>query len=192
MDADLKIISEPVDFLGVNHYFPSYAHYAPGIGPLDNDGTLPAGSFVSDMRWKIDATAFYDLLVFLQKTYDFKHLFITENGICTRDSLRDSKQTLEDNQRIHYFGHYLAAVHRAIEMGVRVSGYFAWSLMDNFEWAQGYDPRFGIIHVDFQTQERTFKQSAKWYKKVIAKKGFEFDHLPKNPSYLRVGDTTPN
>ncbi len=183
LDADLRIISEPVDFLGVNHYFPSYAHYAPGVGPLDNDGTLPEGSWVSDMRWKVDPTALYELLVFFQEKYNFKHMFITENGICTRDSLRDSKQTLEDDLRIHYFGQYLAAVQRALEKGVRVSGYFAWSLMDNFEWAQGYDPRFGLIHVDFQTQERTFKQSAYWYKKVIAASGFDLNELPLIPGY---------
>jgi beta-glucosidase len=118
-------------------------------------------------------------------------MFITENGICTRDSLRNLTQTIEDDLRVHYVGNYLAAVHRALEKGVRVSGYFAWSLMDNFEWAQGYDTRFGLIHVDFQTQKRTFKQSAHWYKKVITNMGFAMEELPKNPSYHTVDRILP-
>jgi len=90
---------------------------------------------------------------------------------------------LEDDVRVHYLGTYLEAAHRAIQEGVPLKGYYAWSLMDNFEWCFGYDPRFGIIHVDFKTQKRTFKKSAKWYQKVIADNGFEPSLLPANPSY---------
>lgn len=190
-EEDLKVIAEPIDFLGVNHYFPSYARYAPGVGPFDNDGTMPAGSFVNDMRWQVDPIALYDLLVSLQKKYDFKHMLITENGTCTRDSYRTLEQTINDDTRIHYLGHYLTAVRRAMAEGVRVSGYYAWSLMDNFEWAQGYDPRFGLIYVDFKTLKRTYKKSAHWYKKVIANKGFDLEELPKNPSYRTIEDNMP-
>jgi beta-glucosidase len=190
-ESDLKIIAGPVDFLGVNHYFPSYARYAPGSGLFDNDGAMPAESWVSDFRWEVDSTALYDLLVSLQKNYNFKHMFITENGTCTRDSFRTLEQTLEDDVRVHYLGHYLAAVRKAMSEGVRVSGYFAWSLMDNFEWAQGFDPRFGLIHVDFKTQKRTWKRSAHWYKKAIADRGFNLDDLPKNPSYRTIEELAP-
>jgi beta-glucosidase len=190
-EEDLKIISESVDFLGVNHYFPSYARYSPGAGVYDNDGSMPAGSLVSDFRWKVDPTALYDLLISFQKIYNPKHMLITENGTCTRDSFRSLEQTLNDDVRVHYLGHYLAVTRRAMAEGVRVSGYFAWSLMDNFEWAQGFDPRFGLIHVDFKTQQRTLKRSARWYKEVIAKKGFDLEELPKNPSYRTVETVPP-
>jgi beta-glucosidase len=188
---DLAIIAEPVDFLGVNHYFPSYARYVPGMGLFENDGSMPPGSDISDFRWKVDPSALYELLVSTQKKYDFKHMLITENGTCTRDSFRTQEQTLEDDVRVHYLGHYLAAVHKALSEGIRVSGYFAWSLLDNFEWAKGFDPRFGLVHVDFKTQKRTWKQSAHWYKKVIAHQGFDMEELPKDPSYRKVEEVAP-
>jgi beta-glucosidase len=116
-------------------------------------------------------------------------MLITENGTCTGESFRTPEQTLDDDMRVHYLGHYLAATRRAMDRGVRVSAYFAWSLLDNFEWAHGYDQRFGLVHVDFKTQKRSFKRSAHWYQKAIANRGFDLDELPLNPSYRRVEET---
>jgi beta-glucosidase len=184
---DLKIISQPIDFLGVNHYFPNYARYAPGLNIFDNDFTMPDRSYITDMRWKVDAPALYELLTHLHKEYGHKKILITENGMAMRDSLRTREEMMEDNGRVYYLGHYLAQMNRAMKEGVPVKGYFAWSLMDNFEWGYGYDPRFGLIYVDFKTQERIFKKSAYWYQKAIADKGFDMESLPKDPPF-RVFD----
>ena len=173
-EKDLKEIAHPIDFLGVNHYFPNYAKYAPGSNIFDNDFTMPAGMPMNDLDWPVVPEALYELLTHLWKTYGYKKLYITENGLPTRDSLRSHPETLEDDIRIHYLGHYLAQAKRAIHEGVPLKGYYAWSLMDNFEWCHGYDPRFGLIHVDFKTLKQTFKKSAHWYKKAIAENGFDF------------------
>jgi beta-glucosidase len=181
-EKDLKDIAHPLDFLGVNHYFPNYARYARGKNIFDNDFSMPDGLPVNDLQWPVVPDALYDLLIHLWKTYGWK-MYITENGIPTRDSERTVEETLEDDIRVHFLGHYLAEAKRAIQDGAPLKGYYAWSFMDNFEWCHGYDPRFGLIHVDFKTQKRTFKKSAKWYQKVIRENGFDFSALPKNPPY---------
>ncbi|HEY5039582.1 MAG TPA: GH1 family beta-glucosidase [bacterium] len=182
-DKDLKEIARPIDFLGVNHYFPNFARYAPGLNIFDNDFSMPDGLPINDLDWPVVPEGLYELLTYLWKTYGFKKMLITENGLPTRDSLRSHEETLEDDMRVYYLGHYLAQAKRAIDEGVPLKGYYAWSLMDNFEWCHGYDPRFGLIHVDFETRKRTFKKSAKWYQKVIADNGFDLGALPKNPHY---------
>jgi len=181
-EKDLKDIAHPLDFLGVNHYFPNYAKHAPGLNVFDNDFSMPDNMPVNDLKWPVVPEALYDLLVHLWKTYGWK-MYITENGIPTRDSERTVEETLEDDIRVHYLGTYLAQAQRAIQAGVPLKGYYAWSLMDNFEWCHGYDPRFGLIHVDFKTQKRTFKKSAKWYQQVLRDNGFDLGGLPKNPPY---------
>jgi beta-glucosidase len=187
LEDDLKLIAQPVDFLGVNHYFPLVGRYAPGVNIFDNDFAFENGKPMNDLDWEINPGAFYDLLIRLWKDYGYKKLLVTENGIPTRDSLRSLDETLNDDLRIHYLGNYLAAAQKAIQEGVPLKGYFAWSLMDNFEWAHGYDPRFGLIYVDFKTQERRFKKSAHWYQKVIADNGFDLAGLPRTPAYRLLG-----
>lgn len=182
-EKDLKTIAQPIDFLGVNHYFPSYSRYAPGNNIFDNDFTMAEGLTINDLDWPVVPEALYELLTFLHKTYSFKKLLITENGTPTRDSLRSEKETLEDDMRVYYLGHYLAQAKRAIAEGVPLKGYYAWSLMDNFEWCHGYDPRFGLVHVDFKTLKRTWKKSAHWYQKAIAANGFDLSGLPPKPPF---------
>ena len=182
-EDDLKLIHQPIDFLGVNNYFPTYCRYTPGFDPLNNDRTPPAGSPLNDLDWPIVPQSLYDLLVYIWKDYGYKKMLITENGFATRDSLRSLEQTIHDDARVHYIGSHLEAVHRAMQAGAPIKGYYAWSLLDNFEWAYGYDPRFGIVHVDYATQKRTLKDSAKWYKQTIAQGGFDMGDLPQNPSY---------
>ncbi|HVM32388.1 MAG TPA: GH1 family beta-glucosidase [bacterium] len=184
---DLKVIAQPVDFLGVNHYFPLVGRHAPGVNLFDNDFRFEDGKPMNDLDWEIEPDALRRLLVRLWKDYGFKKILITENGIPTRDSLRTKEETIEDDLRVHYLGTYLAAAQKAIAEGVPLKGYYAWSLLDNFEWCHGYDPRFGLVHVDFKTQQRTLKKSAKWYQKTIAQKGFDLDALPKNPPYRVLG-----
>lgn len=182
-ESDLKLIAQPIDFLGVNNYFPTYCRYSPGFDPFNNDRTPPAGSPMNDLDWPVVPQSLYDLVTYIWKDYGFKKMLVTENGFATRDSLRSLEQTIHDDARVHYLGIHLEAVHRAIQAGVPIKGYYAWSLLDNFEWAYGYDPRFGIVHVDYKTQKRTPKDSAKWYKQTIAQGGFDMGGLPKNPSY---------
>ncbi len=182
-EEDLKTIAQPVDFLGVNHYFPTYARYSPGFDAFDNDRTPPPGAPLNDLDWPVVPEVLGNLLVRLWKDYGYRKLFVTENGFSTRDSLRSPDQTVHDDARVHYLGTYLEAAHKAIQAGAPLKGYYVWSFLDNFEWAYGYDPRFGIVHVDYKTQKRSFKDSAKWYKETIAKNGFDRGALPKNPSY---------
>lgn len=182
VEGDLKDIAHPIDFLGVNHYFPNYGGHAPGSNIFDNNFMIPEGLPINDMDWPVAPEALYELLSYLHRTYGFKSLYVTENGYPTRDSLRSREETLQDDLRIHYLGTYMAQAKRALDEGVPLKGYYAWSLMDNFEWCHGYDPRFGLIHVDFKTLERTFKKSAHWYKKVIAEGGFDPAALPR-PTY---------
>ncbi len=181
-EKDLKDIAHPLDFLGVNHYFPNYARHAAGLNIFDNDFSMPDGMPVNDLKWPIVPEALYDLLMHLWKTYGWK-MYITENGIPTRDSERSEAETMQDDIRVDYLGRYLAQAQRAIADGAPLKGYFAWSLMDNFEWCHGYDPRFGLVHVDFKTLKRTWKKSAHWYQKVIQDKGFDLNALPKNPPH---------
>ncbi len=149
---------------------------------------------MNDLDWPVEPEGLYELLAYLWKTYGWK-MYVTENGLPTRDSLRNEKETMEDDMRVSYLGRYLAQAQRAIAEGVGLKGYYAWSLMDNFEWCHGYDPRFGLVHVDFKTQKRTWKKSAKWYQKVIAGNGFDLAALPQNPPFRifrSTGDKAKN
>lgn len=184
-EKDLKTLVQPVDFVGVNHYNPNYARYDTSKGDIfDNDWTMPDGVPLNDMDWVVEPAGIFDILTEVWKEFGYKEMYVTENGIPTRDSRRTPEQIMEDDTRVHYYGTYLANARRAMEAGVPLKGYYAWSLFDNFEWCEGYDPRFGLIHVDFKTLKRTFKKSAKWYQKAIADNGFDLDLLPKNPPYF--------
>jgi beta-glucosidase len=117
------------------------------------------------MGWEIHPPALGDLLRMLHGRYRFPRYLITENGAAMPDHDRVDGRVI-DNDRIEYLAAHLAQVHQAMEDGVPVAGYFAWSLLDNFEWAHGYGPKFGIVAVDMATQRRTPKQSALWYADV--------------------------
>lgn len=182
-EKELKAVQQPIDFLGMNHYFPNYTKHSPGANILDNLNDLPPGIAQNDLNWPVEPLSMYELLTMLWNEYGYKKIFITENGFPTRDSARTPEETMQDDVRIHYLGTYLEAIYRAVKEGVPVKGYYAWSLLDNFEWCFGYDPRFGLIHVDFKTQKRTFKKSAHWYKKVIQDRGFDVAALTPKPTY---------
>ncbi|MDF9816882.1 beta-glucosidase/6-phospho-beta-glucosidase/beta-galactosidase [Streptomyces sp. SPB162] len=128
------------------------------------------------MDWPVDASGLYEILTRLRAELPDFPLLITENG-AAYDDYRDPSGDVHDPERIAYLGSHLAAVHRAIAEGADVRGFFLWSLLDNFEWAYGYSKRFGMIHVDFASQQRTLKDSARWYADVIRAGG------------LRAGDS---
>ena len=121
---------------------------------------------MTDIGWEIYPEALRELLVSLDERYKLPPVYITENGAAMADVVQDGM--VDDEDRIDYYTGHLNAVNEAMESGVKVSGYFAWSLMDNFEWAEGYEKRFGLVYVDFETQERTFKNSAKAYQRLLA------------------------
>ena len=123
------------------------------------------------MGWEIEPEGFYRILKGVQDEYNPKEIYVTENGAAFKDTVEDGE--IHDNDRIDYLAKHFEQALKAISDGVNLRGYFVWSLMDNFEWAEGYSKRFGIIYVDYSTQKRIMKDSAKWYKKVIQNNGLE-------------------
>jgi len=173
-DGDFAIIGAPVDFLGVNFYAPHYVGIRPDgqarrgeqlIGPRQVF-VQPEGLPVTAMNWLVDASSFHELLVRLGDEAPGLALYITENGSAWYDYVTQDG-TVEDFERVQYLRDHLAAVHQAIADGVNLRGYFAWSLLDNFEWAEGYAKRFGLVYVDFGTQRRILKRSGEFYGSVV-------------------------
>jgi beta-glucosidase len=162
-DGDLEIISTPLDVLGVN-YYSSHTH-AGGDTPGE-DRVVESGLPVTAMGWDIVPQGFTDLLVRISRDYPGLPMVITENGAAFDDSA-GADGFVDDEPRVRYIADHIRAVGSAVAAGADVRGYFAWSLMDNFEWAYGYDKRFGIVRVDYDTQERTPKRSALWYRDTI-------------------------
>lgn len=164
-DGDLAVISRPLDFLGVNYYSRAILAADPGEhGARPAAG--PADATYTEMGWEVFPQGLTDLLVRLHRDYPLPPVFVTENGAAFRDELVDGR--VDDPQRVRYFDAHLRALHAAIRQGVDVRGYYAWSLMDNFEWAHGYAKRFGLVYVDYPTQARIPKSSARWYADTIA------------------------
>lgn len=161
--GDMEIISQELDFLGVNFY--TRAVYRHNMSTIFEEVQL-ANVARTDIGWEIYPDAFTELLTSLDTRYTLPPIFITENGAAMDDHYIDGE--IIDNDRIDYYNQHLSAVANAIEQGVDIRGYFAWSLMDNFEWAEGYKKRFGIVHVDYQTQCRTIKASGLAYRNLIA------------------------
>ncbi|WP_284246584.1 GH1 family beta-glucosidase [Thalassotalea insulae] len=151
---DLAIISQAIDFLGINYY--SRALYQADDVDIYRE-VKPADAPLTDMGWEIYPQGLTDLLISLNQHYKLPPVYITENGAAMKDTIIDGN--VNDVERIAYYQSHLLAVDQAINAGVDIKGYFAWSLMDNFEWAEGYLKRFGIVYVDYLTQQRTVKAS---------------------------------
>jgi len=158
---DLKHIATPIDFLGVNYYTRQVA-FANRQFDVKTSG-LP----LTEMDWEIYPKGLTDLLLLLHKDYQLPKVYITENGGAFKDPLTQGR--IHDADRTDYLQTHIAAVAKAIAAGVPVHGYMVWSLMDNFEWSSGYAKRFGIVHVDYDTQKRTLKDSALWYRDFLQK-----------------------
>ncbi|MGI8863670.1 MAG: GH1 family beta-glucosidase [Solirubrobacteraceae bacterium] len=164
-DGDLETIAQPLDFLGVNYYFPERVAAEPLADPLGFERVAPRPPLTA-MGWEQDASAFRDLLMRLARDYGDVPFWITENGAAMPDTVAGGK--VDDPDRIAYLRDHLNAVTAARAGGVDIRRYFLWSLLDNFEWAHGFGPRFGIVRVDYETQERIPKASAAWYRDRIA------------------------
>ncbi len=167
VEADLALIGQPLDFYGVNYYNPI------GVRAAAEDAALPfeysdiTGYPTTDFGWPVVPDSMTDLLVELKRRYPgIPPIMITENG-CSYGMGPDETGVVDDQPRIDYLDAHLRAVAAAVRQGVDVRGYYCWSLMDNFEWADGFTQRFGLVHVDFDTQVRTPKRSFDWYADVI-------------------------
>jgi beta-glucosidase len=166
VNGDLETIKQPVDFLGVNYYAPAYVADAPQSLFGAWFGAVPSGTRFTAMGWPIDAGGLTEILINLRDRYGDPELYVTENGACYNDPL-GSDGTVHDEDRVTYLREHLAAASAALTAGVKLRGYFVWSLLDNFEWSEGYSRRFGIVHVDFKTLKRTPKASFAYLADVI-------------------------
>jgi beta-glucosidase len=174
--GDLETISQPVDFLGINYYAPVYLRAGDPDDLRQNEE--PAGCAVpgvveyrpdwlerTPMGWLVDPDGLYELLLQLSKDAPGLALYVTENG-CAAEDYVNPQGNVNDLERVSYLHQHLEAVARAIQDGANLAGYFVWSLLDNFEWGWGYQKRFGIVYVDFGTQRRIPKSSARFYSEV--------------------------
>lgn len=168
-EEDLTIVHSEIDFLGVNYYSGSSVYNDPDNWPFEYS-TTGTGKKRTFTNWEIYPEGLCDLLVYLNEEYDGIKIFITENGAAFNDVI-GKDGTIEDDDRIDYLKQHISEIYNAINLGVNVAGYYQWSIIDNFEWNSGYSVKFGLVHVDFATQKRSFKKSAMWYKDVISNNG---------------------
>jgi beta-glucosidase len=157
--ADLQAIAEPIDFLGINYYSRNVVSAG---APFD---VHRSGLPVTDMGWEVYPEGLTQLLLRLHCDYPVPPLVVTENGGAFKDEFVAGR--VHDRDRTSYIDSHIAAVGEALRLGVPMAGYMVWSLMDNFEWTSGYEKRFGIVHVDYATQRRTLKDSARWYRRFL-------------------------
>jgi beta-glucosidase len=185
-DGDLEIISRPLSMLGVNYY----SRHVLAAPPTEPDGTInwrgdetpsaypgsegvrfiQRGIPVTEMDWEIDAPGLTEVLERVAREYPAVPIYVTENGAAFHDDV-SADGSIDDPDRLAFLEAHLRACHDAIAAGVPLHGYFAWSLLDNFEWAWGYTRRFGIVYVDYANQRRTPKASAHFYSDVIGRHG---------------------
>ncbi|WP_216208253.1 GH1 family beta-glucosidase [Amycolatopsis aidingensis] len=177
--GDERTIAAPIDLLGINYYSPTVVDT--GTEPDQEPSPWPGSEHVrflskpgpaTAMGWTIDAGGLLAVLRRVHREYPGLPLMITENGAAFDDT-PGPEGGIADPERIAYLRDHLAVAHEAIEAGVDLRGYFVWSLLDNFEWAYGYSKRFGIVHVDYPSQRRSLKDSARWYREVISTNGID-------------------
>lgn len=169
-DGDMESINQPIDFLGINYYTGHIARYKENEGLLDWE-FVEMNYDRTDIGWPIFPEGFYKVLMRIKENYGDVPIYITENGSCYNDEPENG--IVQDDGRISYLEQHLTALSRAIKSGVPVKGYITWSLLDNFEWAEGYTMRFGIVHVNYRTLKRTPKESYYWLQQTIANNWFE-------------------
>ncbi|MEX1336124.1 MAG: GH1 family beta-glucosidase [Candidatus Limnocylindrales bacterium] len=165
--GDEALVASPMDFLALNHYQRVMVSHDPQDTHLGARG-VPAEPATTSLGWSVTPDAFRDVLLRVHREYPPIPLYVTENGAAFDDRVGDDGQ-VTDAERVDYLRGYLGAAAEAIGAGVDLRGYFAWSLMDNFEWGEGYRSRFGLVYVDYHTQERIPKASARWYRDLITR-----------------------
>lgn len=169
-DDDLNLIRQPIDFLGINYYTRSVVQADASNPPFFASPVQQIGAEHTEMNWEVFPDALRVCLLWVKRRYGDLPLYITENGAAMPDA-KPTNGRLPDPRRIAYLRSHLRAAHEAMTQGVNLKGYFAWSLFDNFEWGLGLAKRFGLINVDFDTQERTIKDSGYFYRDVIQSHG---------------------
>jgi beta-glucosidase len=168
---DLELIRQPIDFLGINYYTRCLTQHDPSNPPLHVRGLPVAEHPHTETGWEVFPPALSRVLLWVRERYGELPLYITENGAAFYDPPTPLNGTVSDPLRVHYYREHLRAAYQALQWGVNLRGYFAWSLLDNFEWSLGYAKRFGLFHVDYATQRRTPKASAAFYAEVIRTRG---------------------
>lgn len=178
-DGDLEKISGSVDFLGINYYFRHHIRDAPDetlsrtpFSDLAARPIIPHLAEKTAMGWPVEPNGLAEMLVRIKDEYTDAPVYVTENGRAVHDYV-DPEGNVNDVERVSYLDSHFRAVHGAMDRGVDLRGYMVWSLLDNFEWAEGYSKRFGIVYVDYATQRRIPKASARWYADVIRRNGLE-------------------
>ena len=167
LDGDIERLKFDFDFLGINHYTRMLIKRNQLIPFLQYRPKMPSKKLgLTAMKWEIYPEGIYQVLKQCDAYKAFKKIYITENGMALEDEVVEGR--VNDERRIDYFRSYLKQILKAKQEGVPVAGYFAWSLLDNFEWSEGYRPRFGLIHVNFGNQKRTLKDSALWFKEFLS------------------------
>jgi beta-glucosidase len=178
-DGDLRKISAPLDFLGVNYYVRHTVRDAPGeeapgvpFADLNARPIVPHAAEKTAMGWPVDPEGLTEILVRIKEEYADVPIYVTENGRAVHDYV-DPEGGVDDEERISYLDAHFRAAREAMERGADLRGYMVWSFLDNFEWAEGYSKRFGLVFVDYGTQRRVPKASARWYSGVIGRNGLE-------------------
>jgi beta-glucosidase len=170
-EDDLQRIRQPIDFLAINYYASAVMQYDPeqiatrAIAVRDTDGLY------TQIGWRVHPESLTQVLCWVRQRYGDRPIYITENGMACDDPPPAPGEMVEDTMRVDYLRRHIQAAHIAMQRGVDLRGYFVWSLLDNLEWASGFVPKFGLVHVDFATQKRTLKRSAAFYREVIRTNG---------------------
>ena len=170
--GDLEAMSAPIDFLGINYYSRSVVKHDPDEIITEAAEVKPADGVYMGQGEEVYPQGLYELLKRMHEEYRVPRMMVTENGFFATDDDEDASDgTVHDDKRIAYLRDHLAQVHRALDEGVPVDGYFVWTLMDNFEWSHGYDTRMGMVRVDYDTLARSVKDSGRWYAGAIREQG---------------------
>ncbi len=170
-DQDLELMSQPLDFLGVNYYTSNLIKHDSSQQPLETS-VVSRNLPVTSCGWEVHPEGMYDLLVRIRRDYGDIKILITENGAAYEDTVSESGE-VNDPARIDYLQKHYVQTHRAIQDGVNITGYYVWSYCDNFEWAEGFTKRFGLVYVDYPTRKRIVKSSGRWFRDVMIRNAVE-------------------
>ncbi len=170
-DSDLRLIRQPIDFLGVNYYTRGVTRHDPTAVPARAGTVRRPDARYTDTGWEVYPAGLTETLLWVREQCGTLPLYVTENGAAFPDPSQSLNGRVDDPLRVEYYRAHLCAALEAMRRGVNLRGYFAWSLLDNYEWSHGYSKRFGLVHVDFATQRRTPKASARFYADVVRSRG---------------------
>lgn len=172
--GDLETVKAPLDFVGINLYARAVVEADPGDPNLGLKQVRPDGNEFTDFNWEVYPKALCEMILAITRDYKRPPIYVTENG-CSYGEAPGADGEVRDERRVRFLRRYIAQMARAIQQGADVRGYFTWTLTDNFEWAEGYAQRFGIVYCDFPTQKRIVKQSGRWYSQLARSNALDFD-----------------